>query len=173
MSEVIDRWSETAQLFTSRIAAIGPDDWVLPSPCAEWNVRQLVDHAVATQGRFGGLLGVQADSTDWPALHSAMIAFLGADDALDGTVDVAGLGPMTRAQILEICVNDLLVHTWDVARSIGVDEALPERLVVACFNWLKGLPESVLRSGRYRAARLVDPGASTQAQMLAFAGREP
>jgi uncharacterized protein (TIGR03086 family) len=173
LSDVIARWERTAAIFSDRLHEVRDDQWGLPSPCSEWNVRALVDHAVGTQARFGGVLGVEVAGAGWDHVRPAMSARLAAPDVLDATVDVPGLGPLPAEQIVEICVNDLLIHAWDLARSIGADETLPVPLVSACLTWLEALPAQVLRSGRYAPAHTVDASASPQARMLAFAGRQP
>ncbi|HZA84707.1 MAG TPA: maleylpyruvate isomerase N-terminal domain-containing protein, partial [Actinomycetes bacterium] len=30
--------------FGARVGAVADDQWELPTPCADWNVRQLVNH---------------------------------------------------------------------------------------------------------------------------------
>jgi uncharacterized protein (TIGR03086 family) len=103
-----------------------------------------------------------------------MADLLAAPDTVVGSVVVPGLGEMTKGQILDICTYDLLIHTWDLCRAIGANEQLPEPLVQACLGWLRGLPVEIVRSpGRYSAAIEVDPDASLQAKMLAYAGRVP
>ncbi len=175
MEDVVRRWSETAALFSDRLKDVGAHHWDLRTPCSEWNVRQLVEHAVGTQARFASLLGIGIEQAgaDWAVVRSAMATRLTEPDALAATVDVPGLGPLSAEQIVEICANDLLIHTWDLARAIGADEALPADSVSACLAWLRGLPEPVLRSGRYAEAQLIDATADVQTLMLAFAGRQP
>jgi len=66
----------------------------------------------------------------------------------------------------------MLIHTWDLARAIGVDEALPGEEVAACQAFLEQLPHSILReSGRYVDAVQVSDDADPQTKLLAFAGR--
>ena len=36
------------------IAAVPADRWAAPSPCPEWNARDLVTHVVTTQGMILG-----------------------------------------------------------------------------------------------------------------------
>ncbi|MDQ1423299.1 MAG: hypothetical protein QOD72_797 [Acidimicrobiaceae bacterium] len=55
----VDLWRSTADAFTDRFAAIAETEWTKPTPCAEWAVRNLVDHVVGTQAFFGGLLGLE------------------------------------------------------------------------------------------------------------------
>lgn len=173
MSDVVRRWRQTAQLFSRHLESIGPEQWAIASPCSDWDVRQLVEHAVGTQAYFASMLGVKPAANEWDNVRTAMEAVFADPNSLEVTVDVPGLGPMPATQIVEICINDLLLHTWDVARSIGTDETLPEPLASACLAWLKGLPEAVLRTGRYAEALPIDEAANVQAQMLAFAGRQP
>ena len=41
---------------TARLGALRPDDWERPTPCTEWNVRQLVNHVVGVHFRVTRLL---------------------------------------------------------------------------------------------------------------------
>ena len=173
MSDVVARWARTAELFSRRLSEVGDDRWDHGSTCSEWSVRALVDHTIGTQAHFGTLLGAMAPSGAWDDVRNAMMAQLRKMDDLGAPVDVPGLGPLTAEQIIEICINDLLIHTWDLARSVGLDAHLPDDLVVACLAWLRSLPEAVLRSGRYADERPVPTDAPVQDQMLAYAGRTP
>ena len=47
MTEPIDRWREVAALFTTRLGEVDRDQWTVPTSCADWDVRALVDHAVS------------------------------------------------------------------------------------------------------------------------------
>jgi uncharacterized protein (TIGR03086 family) len=174
MSGAIDRWTETAALFSDRLGSVVASDWGRPTPCSEWDVQALVDHAIGNQARFGSMLGLVATDPVWEALQREMAQLLTAPSAVAGTVAVPGLGELTKEQILDICTFDLLIHTWDLSRAIGGDERLPESLVKSCMDWLQALPVEVVRSpGRYTSAVDVGPDASLQARMLAYAGRTP
>lgn len=172
MSEVVERWEQTAELFSHRLEAVREDQWELPTPCSEWNVRQLVDHAVDAQARYSGMLGVSPATQDWSDIRPAISAQFALPAMLEMSVEVPRLGPLSASQIVEICVNDLLIHTWDLARSIGADEMIPEPLAAACLSWLQAISEQGLRAGRYADIKPSGDGAAMQAQMLALAGRE-
>jgi uncharacterized protein (TIGR03083 family) len=174
MSEAVDRWTETAGLFSDRLSSVAEPDWTKPTPCSEWDVRALVDHAVGSQVAFGSMLGLAVNDPEWIGVRPGMADLLATPDAVVGSVAVPGLGDMTKGQILDICTYDLLIHTWDLSRAIGANEQLPEPLAQACLGWLQGLPVEIVRSpGRFEAAIEVDPDASVQARMLAYAGRMP
>lgn len=174
MDDAVDRWHQTAEAFTLRFDAIGIAQWEGSTPCSEWSVRDLVDHAIATQARFGTMLGVESAPAGWSGLRTAMSAVLAEPSALSGTVTVPGLGELSKEQILDICTNDLLIHTWDLARAIGAEESLPVGPVAACLTWLQQLPVEVLRSpGHFAEAVPLPATDDVQARMLAFAGRTP
>ena len=140
MSEGVDRWIQTAELFTERHEAISEAQWADPTPCSEWNVAALVDHVVDAQARYSSLLGLTSGQRDWPAVHREMTSLLAEPMTMVGTVNHPALGELSKVQILDICTNDLLIHTWDLSRAIGAEESLPDHLVEACFDWLRNTP---------------------------------
>jgi len=174
MGDAVARWQQTADAFDRRFGAIAGSQWSASTPCTEWTVRDLVDHATAVQARFGGLIGLAVtEAADWPAVRHAMEVLLADRAVLDGHVAVPGLGDMAKEQVLDICAFDLLLHTWDLARAIGADEQLPPQLVDDCHAWLRQLPPEILRSpGRYAPETVAGDDADEQARMLAFAGRQ-
>ena len=77
-------------------------------------------------------------------------------------------------QVLGLLVTDLLVHSWDLARSIGADETLPPEAVEAALMGLQRMPEQMLRGdAMFAPAVEVADDASPQDRLIAFAGRQP
>jgi uncharacterized protein (TIGR03086 family) len=170
----VGRWTETAGRFDSRVKLIEKGQMTGPTPCSEWTVEDLVNHVAATQIIFGTFLGLPEVEPKWADVHLAMTTLLASDDVLLGAVEVPTLGEMSRVQILEICINDMLIHTWDLSRAIGADETLPPDAAQACYEWLRSLPDSVIRApNRYGPAAAVESHVDAQHRMLAFAGRTP
>jgi uncharacterized protein (TIGR03086 family) len=181
MSDTVERWQQTAQAFRRRYDQLTDSHWARPTPCSEWTVRDLVDHAVGTQVRFGGLLGLEApeapgatEAPDWATVQAAMQRLLSRPGALEGSVAVPTLGgDLGREQVVDICTNDLLLHTWDLSRAIGADDRLPPRPVSACYAWMQQMPAEIIRSpGRFAPALDVAGDADEQTKLLAFAGRQ-
>ena len=173
MSQV-DRWTEAANLFDDRVGTIAVTQWTAPTPCSEWTVEDLVNHVAGTHVFVGSLIGLPKTPAKWREVHAAMASLLRDDDALLGTAEVPGLGEMSKSAILDICINDMLIHTWDLSRAIGAEEALPADAVDACYEWLCALPEAVIRApNRYGDAAAVATDADVQTRMLAYAGRVP
>jgi uncharacterized protein (TIGR03086 family) len=91
---------------------------------------------------------------------------------LEGTAEA--FGGMPKQQILGLLITDLLVHSWDLARSIGADETLPPAAVDAAMMGLTRMPEEMLRGGTmFGPAVEVPDTASPQDKLIAFAGRRP
>ena len=79
---------------------------------------------------------------------------------------------MTTAQIIGrfIC-NDMLVHTWDLARVVGGDESLNQDAVAAAFSGLKPLDAMIRMPGVFAAKVEPPAGADLQTEFLCFLGR--
>jgi uncharacterized protein (TIGR03086 family) len=156
------------------LGRVDGDLWTAPTPCEGWAVRDLVDHAVAVQRRYAEALGCALpDDAGWPIVRDALAAALAADAAFAATVvSHRLLGEVRKPAVLGVVTDDLLVHTWDLARAIGADEALPLDAVVACYEAIQLLPPEVARSpGVFGPALEVDAGASPQVRLLAYVGR--
>lgn len=169
----IDIWTSCAEAFSQRYDAVTEGQWAESTPCDGWTVKDLVDHAVGVQARFAGMVGADIpEGADWPTARSAIEAALGTDGALEGTTEMPGMGTVPKTVPFGIVASDLLIHTWDLARSIGADETLPAAAVAATHAGLQRFPEEAMR-GETMFANAVDcaADADAQTQMLSFAGR--
>ena len=81
---------------------------------------------------------------------------------------------MPKQGVAGLVIGDLLVHTWDLARSIGADDTLPEAAVESTLMGLQRLPDEMLR-GETMFGPPVDVAddASAQDKLIAFVGRQP
>jgi uncharacterized protein (TIGR03086 family) len=120
---------------TAVLGAVRPDAWDHPSTCEGWTVRDVVRHLVQTQREFlterGVDLGEEPDVAADPAAawraHAARVAAAVADEAVAEQAYEGFFGPTTVGATLEqFYVWDMVVHRWDVARSVGIDPALTE-----------------------------------------------
>jgi uncharacterized protein (TIGR03086 family) len=168
---VADKW---AQLSTQ----VREDQWDLQTPCAEWNVRELVDHVLAWQAQGVGLLGADlAPDADWDEIRAAFDATLSDPAQLTG--DVPEFGGLPKQNMAGFLIGDLLIHSWDLARSIGADDTLPPAAVEATTIGLHHAPEALLRGTNPLGAKMMAPpvdvpdDATAQDAMIAFTGRRP
>lgn len=171
----IDLWKQAAAAFDQRFEATEASQMEAATPCDEWCVQDLINHAVGTQmGFVAPLVGAEvAEGAEWPAVRDAMSAALEVEGALDGMTNHPAFGEVPKAMLFGIGTSDLLVHSWDLARSIGADETLPAEAVQAVHMGLQQFPEEAMRgSGMFGPALEAPADADAQTQMLMFAGRQ-
>lgn len=172
-AEQIRLWRFAVDTFNDRLRLIGAEQWDLPTPCEEWTVRDLVDHVPWGQRHCMEILGYALEPTDdWPATVAAVETALVSDSSLlTGTFTHWALGEVPKLLELGIMVNDLVGHTWDLARAIGIDDTLPPELVDASYQLVLQLGDTIRNPKYYAAALDVPSGSSTQDRYLALIGR--
>jgi uncharacterized protein (TIGR03086 family) len=157
---LIERFLLAGGEFEWRLRAVRAEQWSAPTPCTEWNVRQLTTHMF--QGNRGYLRLLNGgDAAEFLRLREVeawtdpveayvrsvqeLAEAFGRADALTRVLDYP-LGPVTGRQALAVRTTDTVVHTWDLARAVGLDETLEAGLV----GWIDenldriyaGLPET-------------------------------
>jgi uncharacterized protein (TIGR03086 family) len=95
----------------------------------------------------------------------------------DRVVEIPAVGnraptTMDARALVPALTQDVVVHTWDIARAIGVDARIDDQL---CANLLAGLPSDgrLERSGMYAPAVSITTDADPQSKLLARLGRDP
>ena len=117
-----------ADRFTAVVEAAGDTDWSSPSPCEGWTAADVLDHVVDTQRDFldkrGAEMGARPEGTPpevWAA-HRDAVRRATADDAFVSEEYDGYFGRTTVADTLANFYGfDLLVHRWDLARTLGQD----------------------------------------------------
>ncbi|MFD6886889.1 TIGR03086 family metal-binding protein [Streptomyces sp. NPDC059957] len=162
-----------------------------PTPCDQWNVGQVLQHAAGDQLAYAGRLtggpgpaedpfaptGALAGSPEEllePALAAAAEAFAGVEP---GTAEVAvPLPPFTldAETAVAAAALDAAVHAWDIAVATGQVSPLTPALATALSPAARALAEP-LRGFAYGPALLPapDPDADPVGALLAFLGRRP
>ncbi|MEU1308309.1 TIGR03086 family metal-binding protein [Streptomyces cinnamoneus] len=184
-----------AEGFGDRLRAVPEGWWEKPTPCTEWNVRQLAHHMIQGSRIYTALLrgGSSAEfmaNLDPDAFDGDPVAAYGdavaecreafrVAGALDRIVDYP-FGPVPGRQLLGLYVVDAITHTWDLARAVGLDERLDAptvRWILDDFAWIyHGVSESpIVDSDRYYGppAQAPTPDASEQDRLLHAMGRRP
>jgi uncharacterized protein (TIGR03086 family) len=195
VDHAVERFVRAGAAFERRLAQAGPAHWSLPTPCAGWDVRALVNHMTRGNLNYVGLLR-GGTSAEFVRLRDADA--LGADPAgayarsvrecaeafaapgaFERVLDYP-LGKVTGRQALAIRTADTVVHTWDLARALGADERLDPELVAWVDGSIEeiyaGLPETPVAADtthRFFAAPAGAPGPSAQDRLLHRMGRDP
>jgi uncharacterized protein (TIGR03086 family) len=142
------------------------------TPCADWSVRDLVDHVVAAPATFAQL--VRGEPVDWstptpPAGADPAAAFRAhADDLLAA---VRASGPSSGAGVDWQCA-ELAVHTWDLATATGratgdLDQEVAERGL----GFMRANLTDGKRGPAFGPERPAPEGADAYRRAAAFAGR--
>jgi uncharacterized protein (TIGR03086 family) len=171
--------------FGRLVEQVGDGQWCQPTPCADWNVRQLVNHLVY-ENRWavplfagktvadigdtfdGDLLGADPVAV-WRESAAEATNAIDASEAMTCIVHLS-FGDVTGEEYGHQLVADLLIHGWDLARAIGADESLDPTLVDHVADWFSGWEDG------YRAAGAIGPRQPVSrgdhaAELLAAFGR--
>jgi uncharacterized protein (TIGR03086 family) len=178
MSETtVERVTRLVNDFDRRVQAAPPDVWDNPAPCDEWTARDVVAHVLGSMRRMlaqGGDVAPITDDADivaeWNETKPAFLAMLGHADL---TQTVPGpFGPMPMEQMLgRLLANDVLVHTWDLARAVGGDEQLGADDVRHAFAGLQPMDAMIRQPGVFGPKVESAADADEQTQFLNFLGR--
>jgi uncharacterized protein (TIGR03086 family) len=184
MDDIADRYRRVAGGFTDRARRVPPDGWERPAPCEGWVARDVVRHLVEWFPPFlrtgAGIELPAGPSVDddpvaaWTTMSDAVQRLLESPEvsrrsfshpqAGDHQLDVA---------IGMFLLGDVLVHTWDLARATGLDEALDPDEVARMLEGLEPMDEVLRTSGQYGARVEVPDDADAQTRLIAFTGRRP
>jgi uncharacterized protein (TIGR03086 family) len=194
---LMDRFVLASTEFERRLRTVRSEQWAWPTPCTEWNVRQLVNHM--TRGNLGYVRLVRGGSgAEFLRLRDADA--LGVDPvgayirsvqecaeaftepgALERFLDYP-LGKVIGRQALAVRTTDTAIHTWDLALAIGSDDRLDVGLVAWIDDFLEEIyaglaetPTAAETTHRFFAAPdgTLAGDASRQDRLLHRMGRRP
>ena len=174
--------------FSELVHSVGAGQWQEPTPCTEWDVRQLVNHLIVEQlwvppilaGRTvadvgdafeGDQLGADPVAA-WDKAAAASGAAFAEPGALQRTVHLSYGDRPAEGYCAELTA-DLLVHSWDLARGIGTDETLDPELVDFVYEQFAPHADALAESGLFAPRVAVPEGADRQTRLLALTGRRP
>jgi uncharacterized protein (TIGR03086 family) len=152
----------------ARIAhAVPAGRWADPTPCTEWNTRDLVEHVI---GFHEVLLlrplarSAQRPRTDiparWDVTSTAIFAAL-------ATVE----GRELAEPFLAALTIDVLVHTWDLGRGAGVPVVLDPELCAISYDTVTRT--EMARGEMIAPAVAVPDDADVATRLVAYYGRDP
>lgn len=170
------------------VARVRPDQWDAATPCAQWDVTELVGHLIATMVAYRDLLS-GASSEDLLAAMGAQRAMVG-DDPVDACRRAAAecsaafrapgalerivhhpIGDIPGAHLLGIRVSENVIHGLDLASAIGAEVLIEDDLLAAVYERLAPIagPQGV--PGFFDPPRPTTPDAPLGERLLALAGR--
>ncbi|MDX3578890.1 MULTISPECIES: TIGR03086 family metal-binding protein [unclassified Streptomyces] len=157
-----------------------------PTPCAEYDVKALVNHvfqvvvqfqrlAAKETAEFGEAPDRVGAGPDWRARLTAetdlLVAAWSAPGAEEGTT---GAMDMPARLVGSMALLDLTVHVWDLARATGQDYPEADEAVVAeLAGAVAVLEPTARRMGVFGEAVAAAEDASPFERLLARTGRDP
>jgi uncharacterized protein (TIGR03086 family) len=168
------------------VANVKPEQMSLSTPCADWDVRNLMSHFVGGAGMFAVAFSGQELDIDPDAPMPDLVggdplgAFDGAISLFTESVDKPGaidrmvtlpFGTLPGPMVLELLKFDLLVHCWDLATATGQPFDPPADAVEQGLETARMMISPELRGGPFAEEVTVGAGATPIERLVAFTGR--
>lgn len=154
----------------ARAVSAASGHWDAPSPCTDWDARAVVEHVI---GFHDVLLLKPLDAKPtrpkddpparWAVTVEALFSALARPQALDPQ----------RESLLGVLTTDVLIHTWDVSKAIGIDVVLDAELCQIGFERARENQDRLAASDMFGPPVAVAADAGIQDRLLGVFGRDP
>jgi len=185
--EVDASYRRSVEFWAATVSA-ATGDWSQPTPCSDWDVRQLVNHVVGEDlwtkplverqtiadvgdSLDGDLLGDDPHATASAAARDAQAAV--ADQLPRGGKVNLSYGDEDIAEYIRQLISDHLIHGWDLAAATGQNRTLDPDLVAYVAAWYRDQEEAYRSSGAVAARPDSARGGDPQSDLLIAFGRDP
>jgi uncharacterized protein (TIGR03086 family) len=168
------------------LKAVASGQWHAPTPCSEWDVKQIANHIIGenlwaaelfhgrTIAEVGNRLDGDLAGDDPAAAYAASVGTaadaVSAPGAMDTTCHLS-FGDYSGSDYAGQLLLDTLVHGWDVAKATGQDTRLDQDLVSACLPIATDLTTQFRSAGVFGEDLPVTADANAQTRLLAMLGR--
>ena len=186
-------WTVTTTSFEAlrKVAsAIDDTNGDAATPCSEWNVTQVLQHAIGDQLAWAASLGVGSGPSENPFAPSGRLegsvgdlvkpALAIADSAWTGVKSDADTVPTPLPQgafppniAAAACALDAAVHAWDIAVALGQPSPLTTQLAADLLPAARDVVEPLRQYGAYAEALPPIPEDDAVAELLRYLGRDP
>ena len=168
--------------------AVRADQWRGPTPCTEWDVKQVANHIIGenlwaselyqgkTIAEVGSTLDGDLAGEDPATAYRASVAAASTAVTAPGGMEAVchlSFGDYSGSDYAAQLFLDTVIHGWDLAKATGQDTTLDPELVEACFTVIEPQKEMLLGSGAFGTDHEAEPGADRQTAMLELLGRTP
>ena len=186
---VAARFRRRADAFEATVAAVPGSDWSRPSPCTEWDARDVVRHVVdmhAVMLHPYGRTPRPAPTVDQDPLAALQAARADVQELLDDPelatqVVQSPAGTMPGAAMIDGVISaDLVLHRWDLARATGQDDTFEPDELARMWPGLQQIPDVMRVPGAFGPGVVVfgpevpvPADAPLQDRALGLLGRDP
>ena len=154
-------------------------DWDAATPVPEWSARDVVHHLTTWLPHFLAGCGVEMGAGDvddpvgsWRTQTATLSALLATRSEEIVTHPFLGTKPIADL-LAQVYLDDVFMHTWDLARAAGLDDHLDPAICEAMVTGMEQMEDVMRGSGHYGPRWPGDPGPDPQRRLLAFIGRDP
>jgi uncharacterized protein (TIGR03086 family) len=181
--------TQSLDLLEAAAAAVGDATAQAPTPCTDWSVIQVLQHAAGDQLAWAAAIGVgtgpaenpfapsgrleSIDDLVQPALAAARAAWASVKADDDAVPSPLPQGPLPAPVAAGACALDAAVHAWDVAAALGRPGFLPAELAGQLLPAARAVVEPLRAYGAYAAALAPRPDDDSAAELLRYLGRDP
>lgn len=183
MTEALDRLREVGD-------AVRPDQLDAPTPCSQWSVAQVLQHAAGDQVGWAAAMGV-GDGPGYDPFSPSGVLDGTVEDLLSPAVDVAARAwaavppqrelvstPLPQGRLpagvaAGACALDAAVHAWDVAVATGQPNPLTAELAEHLLAAAREVVEPLRQWGAYAPALPDQPDDDHTVRLLRYLGRDP
>jgi len=172
------------------VAGTAESGWVLRTPCEQWNVTQVLQHAVGDQLAYAATITGGPGPTEDPfapsgirpdrprdfvetVLRTSAEAWSTVAQDAQSVPTPLPQGALSPAIAAGAAALDAAVHAWDIAVATGQPSPLgldlAQRLMLVALE----IVEPLRAYGAYAAALRADPGDDAAAALLRYLGRRP
>jgi len=189
--ELYEAFDQAITATAAIVKTVRPDQAGAPTPCTEWDVRDLLNHVIGTlwlsEALFadhaprylmapGALPGTDLAGEDPAAAYAgASTAARTAASAGDTLTRVhpTPLGQMPGPALAGFTTLDILVHGWDLAKATGQPANLDDALTARVLTFAEQAITPGSRAPRIGPALPVAADAPLTDRLVAFLGRQP
>jgi uncharacterized protein (TIGR03086 family) len=182
--------AEAHDALLNAVKGVGDDQWQLPTPCDQWTVTQVLQHAAGDQVGFAAALtgGEGPDENPFAPSGTPLADPVAHVEAANGAAAAAWAGVAADAEAVPVpvppntldavtgvgaCALDAAVHAWDIAKATGQAQPLSEEAASAILIAAKQIVEPLRAWGAYAPALEPQDGDDAVAALLRYLGRNP
>lgn len=172
------------------VAGVGPDAWDLPTPCDQWTVTQVLQHAAGDQIGYAAAITGGPYPTEDPFapsgriegdpvayLAAALAASAGAYDTIASDAEAVPTplpqGALPAWLAAGACALDAGVHAWDIAVATGQPSPLTPELAGPLMVAARAIVEPLRAYGAYAPALPAGDADDAVTALLRYLGRKP
>lgn len=167
------------------VDAVTPEHLDRATPCAQWNVRQVINHMVTGNLAFAAIVGGEAlpdrdadrvgdaPTTAFADAAGSLRAAL-ADEGVMERAYSSAIGEVPGSTLLQMRVTEMIVHGWDVAQATGQPTNIAPEIAGAALGVWQGrllkMPDG--RGDLFGPEQPVASDANPADRLAAFLGRQ-